>query len=347
MKNLKKITIKEDATIERALIAISKGEIKIVIVVDNKGKLIGTLTDGDIRRGFLKGLSISNSVNSLINRKPLIGKRDTNRKKLIDIAISKKIQQIPVVDDSGKVIEVILTDEISKKKDKSNKVLIMAGGRGLRLRPLTKNMPKPMLKVGNKPILQTIIEKFKDSGYVNFIICVNYKSQIIQNYFGNGNKFGVNIEYYKEKKRMGTAGSLGLIKKKLTDPFFVINGDILTNLDFEKLFDYHKANSATATMCIKEYNINLPYGEIKLNKKKIKSINEKPNYKFFVNSGIYIFDPKCTRLIPKKIYDMPQLFKKLIKKKFKVVSFPLGEYWLDIGRLADFKKANEEFKYNL
>ena len=257
MKNLKKITIKEDATIERALIAISKGEIKIVIVVDNKGKLIGTLTDGDIRRGFLKGLSISNSVNSLINRKPLIGKRDTNRKKLIDIAISKKIQQIPVVDDSGKVIEVILTDEISKKKDKSNKVLIMAGGRGLRLRPLTKNMPKPMLKVGNKPILQTIIEKFKDSGYVNFIICVNYKSQIIQNYFGNGNKFGVNIEYYKEKKRMGTAGSLGLIKKKLTDPFFVINGDILTNLDFEKLFDYHKANSATATMCIKEYNIYL------------------------------------------------------------------------------------------
>ena len=143
---------------------------------------------------------------------------------------------------------------------------------------------------------------------------------------------------------MGTAGSLSLIKKKLIEDFIVINGDILTNLDFEKMFDYHKTNKATATMCIKEYNLKLPYGEIKLNKKEIKSIDEKPKYKFFVNSGIYIFDPKTTRLIPKKFYDMPELFKNLIKKKYKVVSFPLGEYWLDIGRMDDYKKANREYK---
>ena len=143
---------------------------------------------------------------------------------------------------------------------------------------------------------------------------------------------------------MGTAGSLSLIKKKLTENFIVINGDILTNLDFEKMFDYHKINNASATMCIKEYNIKLPYGEIKLNKKKIKSIDEKPQYKFFVNSGIYILEPKSLKLIPKKFYDMPTLFKKIIKRKIKTISFPLGEYWLDIGRSNDLKKANDEYK---
>ena len=213
MKNIKKIKITTDATIKKALKVIEDGAIKIALIVDKKDKLIGTLSDGDIRRGFLKGLSISSSVKSLINKKPLVGKKNDIKEKLLNIAFSKKIHQIPIVDSKGKVTEILLTDELKKNEIKLNKVVIMAGGKGTRLRPLTKNTPKPMLKVGGKPILQAIIKRFSDCGFKDLIICVNYKSHIIENYFGNGDKFGVKIEYVKEKKRMGTAGALSFIKK--------------------------------------------------------------------------------------------------------------------------------------
>ena len=342
MKNIKKLKITIDATIKKALKVIEDGAIKIALVVDKKDKLIGTLSDGDIRRGFLKGLSISSSVKSLINKKPLIGKKNDIKEKLLNIAFSKKIHQIPIVDSKGKVTEILLTYELKKDEIKLNKVVIMAGGKGKRLRPLTKNTPKPMLKVGGKPILQTIIKRFSDCGFKDLIICVNYKSHIIENYFGNGDKFGVKIEYVKEKKRMGTAGALSLLKKP-DEPFFVINADVLTNLDFEKMLNFHQSHNSKATMCVKEYNIKLPYGEVKVNNEDIVSIEEKPKHKFFVNAGIYILSPKCIDLIPNKFYDMPSLFKKMIEKKEKTISFPLGEYWLDIGKSSDYEKAILEY----
>jgi NDP-sugar pyrophosphorylase family protein len=221
----------------------------------------------------------------------------------------------------------------------------MAGGEGMRLRPLTKNIPKPMLKVGNKPLLHTLVEKFKDSGYINIVMCVNYKSKVIKDYFGDGEKFGVKIEYIHEKTKMGTAGALSLFKKKPKEPFFVINGDLLTNLNFEKMLDFHYEHNSMATMCVREYNIDSPYGEVKLKNENIKSIEEKPKHKFFVNAGVYILDPKCIDLIPKKFFDMPSLFKKMIENKNKTISFPLGEYWLDIGKINDYKKANLEFDF--
>ena len=347
MKNLKKIMINENATIKQALNTISKGAIKIVFAIDNKGKLIGTLSDGDIRRGLLKGLSTSNSVNSLINKKPLIGKKNENRKNLLNKAISKNIQQIPIIDNRGKVIEIFLTDDFRKDKIKSNKVVIMAGGKGMRLRPLTRHIPKPMLKVGNKPILETIIERFNECGFGDFIICVNYKSKMIKNYFGNGEKFGVNIKYVNEKIKMGTAGALSLIKQKLKEPFFVINGDLLTNLNYQKMLDFHIKNKAIATMGVKEHRISSQYGEVNLFNENIISINEKPVHKFFANAGIYILDPKCINLIPRKFFDMTTLFKKIILKKNKTISFPLDEYWKDIVMLIDYQKANEDFLKNL
>ena len=169
-----------------------------------------------------------------------------------------------------------------------------------------------MLKVGNKPILQIIIEKFKKSGYKNFVICVNYKSKMIKDFFGDGSKFGVKIEYIDEKKRMGTAGALSLFKLKPKKPFFVINGDLLTNLDFEKLIDFHHDHNSKATMCISEYNIKSPYGEVKLDVENIITIAEKPIHKFFVNAGVYVLDPSCIDLVPKKFYDMTSLLKKLL-----------------------------------
>lgn len=343
IKNIKNIKITKDATIKKALKIIENGDIKIALVVDKKNKLIGTLTDGDIRRGFLKGLNVNSCIDSIINKKPLIAKKSDSKEKLLKNGLSKKIYQIPIVDLKGKAIDLYIIDELIKSKIKFNKVVIMAGGKGIRLRPLTKNTPKPMLKVGGKPILQRIIKSFKDCGYKDLIICVNYKSHIIENYFGNGDKFGVNIEYIKEKKMMGTAGALSLIREKFTEPFFIINGDLLTNLNFEKMLDFHIKHNSIATMGIKEYIINSPYGEVNLKDENISSINEKPKRKFFANAGIYILNPECINLIPKKFYDMTSLFKKIILTKKKTISFPLEEYWKDIGRLSDYEKANKEF----
>ncbi len=343
VKNIKNIKITKDATIKKALKVIEKGHIKIALVVDKEDKLIGTLTDGDIRRGFLKGCNINSPINSIINKRPLVAKKNDAKEKLFNSALFRKIYQIPVINKKGNVTELYIIDKLLKSKTKFNKVVIMAGGKGIRLRPLTKNTPKPMLKVGGKPILQRIIKTFKDCGYKDLIICVNYKSHIIENYFGNGGKFGVNIEYVKEKKMMGTAGALSLIKEKLTEPFFIINGDLLTNLDFEKMLDFHIKHNSIATMGIKKYSINSPYGEVNLVNESISSINEKPTHKFFANAGIYVLNPECVDLVPKKFFDMTSLFKKIILNKKKTISFPLEEYWKDIGRLSDYETANKKF----
>ena len=344
MKNIKKIKINEDSTVKQALRAISRGQLKIAIVVDTKDKLIGTLSDGDIRRGFLKGLNINSSIKTLINTKPLISKYGERTDSILKIAYSKKINQIPVVNNKGRVLGVLTINDPIKNKLTFNYVVIMAGGKGTRLKTLTKSIPKPMLKVGDKPILETIIERFRDCGYKNIILCVNYKSNKIENYFKNGKKFGVKIKYIKEKKRMGTAGALSLLKReKLTEPFFVTNGDLLTNLNFEKMLDFHQKYNAMATMCVKEYNLSSPYGEVNLINENICNINEKPTHKFFANSGIYVLNPECIKLVPKKFYDMTSLFKKMISKKKKVISFPIEEYWKDIGRPSDYETANKEF----
>ena len=343
MINVEKIKISIDTTIKQALKIISDGAIQIAIVVNKKGKLLGTLTDGDIRGGLLKGLNINSSINSIIFKKPIVAKKNDTKEKLLKIALSKRIYQIPVVDNNYKVIGIHVLDQLIRSKNKLNKVFIMAGGRGVRLRPLTKNIPKPMLKVGNKPILQILVEKFRESGYENFVICVNYKSKIIIDYFGDGTKFGVKIEYIKEKKQMGTAGALSLLKNRPKEPFFVINGDLLTNLDFEKMLNFHYEHKSNATMCISEYNIECPYGEVKINQENITSINEKPLHKFYVNAGIYILDPKLLNLIPKKFYNMTSLFQKIIAKKQKTISFPLGEYWIDIGSFNDYQRAKLEY----
>ena len=345
MKNIEKIKIFLDCTIKQALNVISKGGSQIAIVVDKKGKLLGTLTDGDIRSGLLRGNNLDSSIKSIYFKKPIVAKIGDTREKLLKIALSNKIHQIPIVDNYGKVIGLNILEELIKSKIKSNYVVIMAGGEGMRLRPLTNNIPKPMLKVGNKPILQIIIENFKEKGYENFVICVNYKSKIILNYFGDGSKFGVNIEYIQEKMKMGTVGGLSLWKKRPGEPFFVINGDLITSLDFDKMLNFHIKKNSKATMAVTQYNVNSPYGEVNLDNENITSIEEKPVRKVFINAGVYILNPECINLIPKKFYDMPTLFKNTISKKLKTISFPLGENWLDIGRIKDLKKANDEYNH--
>ena len=345
MKNIKNIKLKQNATIKEALGIIDSGAMQIALVVDDNDKLLGTLTDGDIRRGILRGLDLDSSIETIVFKEPAIAKISSTKEEILKIALSKKLHQIPIVDDNGIVLDLKEIEELVEPKIKTSRVILMVGGLGTRLRPLTQDTPKPMLKVGNKPILQTIVERFAEYGFVNITMCVNFNASIIRDYFSDGKEFGVNIDYVLEEKRMGTAGALSLLKERPSEPFFVMNGDLLTNVNFEHIFNYHILNKATATMCVREYDYEVPYGVVKMNDNKIIEIAEKPVQKFFVSAGIYMLSPEILDLIPKnEFYDMPALFEKLIKLSKNVISFPIREYWLDIGRMEEYQRANEEYK---
>jgi len=344
MKNIDKLKLTETSTIKNALQIIDMGAVKLAIVVDQNNKLLGTLTDGDIRRAFLAGMTLEDIIRTIYFKEPTVVTANHTKEEIISICTSKKIYQIPVVDDKGYVIGVDILDELLKPVVHPNKVVLMVGGLGTRLRPLTDNTPKPMLHVGGKPILQTIVEKFVSYGFVNIIMCVGYKSSIIQDFFEDGGIFGANIEYILEEKRMGTAGALSLLTETPKEPFFVMNGDLLTNVNFEHMLEFHLDSNAIATMCVREYDFQVPYGVVHIKEGKIASIEEKPVHKFFVSAGIYMLSPKCIELIPKnEFYDMPTLFERLIEMNKDTVSFPLREYWLDIGRIEEYEKANQEY----
>jgi len=346
MKNINKIKLSSTSSIKEALQIIDTGAIKFALVVKDNDFLLGTITDGDIRRAILDGKNLEESIENVYFKTPTTVTVESTRDEIINICISKKIYQIPVVNKQGIVVDIKILDELLKPKEHKNKVVLMVGGLGTRLRPLTNTTPKPMLPVGGKPILQTIIEKFVSYGFVNIIMCVGYKSNIIQDFFEDGSKFGVNIEYVLEDKRMGTAGALTLLndKQRPKEPFFVMNGDLLTNVNFESMLEFHLQNEAKATMCVREYDFQVPYGVVNIEDGQIKSIEEKPTYSFFVSAGIYMLDESTLEMIPKdKFYDMPTLFEEIIKQEKKTVSFPIREYWLDIGRMDEYEKANREY----
>lgn len=345
MNSYRDLLLEPSSTIKEALTIIDKGAMKLALVVDLNEKLIGTLSDGDIRRGLLNNLTLEDSIDSIIYKTPTVCHVNDPIDKIIKIAIAKKVYQVPIIDDNGCLVKIQDLGNMLSVAKRTNYVVLMAGGLGTRLQPLTNNIPKPLLKVGNQPILETIINNFAKYGFCNIIISVNYKSNMIIDYFGDGSKFGVNISYIHEKDRLGTAGALSLLKDKPSQSFFVMNGDILTNINFEHLLDYHIVESSDATMCVREYDFKVPYGVIEVENQSIKSIEEKPSYKFFVNAGIYVLSPKILDEIPHNQYfDMPTLFDNLIKQQQKVLSFPIHEYWLDIGRIDEYEKANIEFE---
>jgi len=344
MRIVNDIKLGINSTIKDALQTINNGGLQIAIVVDENDALVGTVTDGDIRRGLLNGLDLNSSVSLVVHKSPSIASVGDTKESILKIALAKKLHKIPLVDELGKLVGIEDIEDIIKPVGKTNRVILMVGGLGTRLRPLTQDMPKPMLKVGNKPILQTIVEKFAEYGFVNITMCVNFNASIIRDYFGDGKEFGVNIDYVLEEKRMGTAGALSLLKERPSEPFFVMNGDLLTNVNFEHIFNYHTLHKATATMCVREYDYEVPYGVVKMNDNKITEIAEKPVQKFFVSAGIYMLSPEILDLIPKnEFYDMPTLFEKAIAQGKNVISFPIHEYWIDIGRLEEYQKANEEY----
>jgi len=343
MINIKNLTISALCTIENALKVIDSGAVKIALVVDHRNQLLGTLTDGDIRRGLLRKKTLDDTIEDVYKTKPLTAHYNEPKEGLLRICADNKVSQLPIIDDKNKVVSLFVLDQVHIRKQYGNNVILMAGGLGSRLRPLTNEIPKPMLRIAGKPILQNIVEGFVAHGFTNFIMCLGYKPECIKDHFGDGKTFGASIDYIIEDKRMGTAGALTLLKKKLKKPFFVMNGDLLTDVNFAQMLDFHAENHSNATMCVHKYDVEVPFGVVHIDNENICSIEEKPVHSFFVNSGIYILDPDYVDLIPKnQFYDMPSLFQRIILEKGNVVSFPLTKYWMDIGRLSDYEKAKNE-----
>jgi dTDP-glucose pyrophosphorylase len=344
MYQISEIKITPAVTIREALRIIDTGAMRIAMVVDEEGKLIGTLTDGDIRRGLLRGMNLDDSIRDIYNNQPISVKISDPKEKIIELAIARRVYQIPVVDDEGRVIRLAEIDQLIKQEKHPNTVVLMAGGLGARLRPLTNHTPKPMLLIGGKPILETVINRFRKQGFSKFVIALNYKGDIIRKYFGNGLTMGVDISYLEENQRLGTAGALGLLKKAPNESFFVMNADILTLVNFESLMDFHIRNGADATMCIREYGMEVPYGVVRLNKDTIVSIEEKPIQQFYVNAGIYVLTPETLNLIPKGLpLDMTGLFEQAVEKGMNTLSFPIREFWMDIGKPEDYERANLDY----
>lgn len=335
------------ATIAEALQTIDRSSLQIALVVEDD-RLVGTLTDGDIRRALLAGTTLQDSVVHAANTRPATATLGDDRESVIAHMRRGQIRQMPILDANGTLAGMEILDELLAPETRENPIMLMAGGLGKRLTPLTEHCPKPMLQVGGRPILETILVSFIDYGFKRFYISVNYKADVITEYFGDGSRWGVHIEYLHEDMRLGTAGALSLLPTKPVLPLIVMNADILTKVNFSHLLDFHRAEEAKATMCIRTYEYQVPYGVIKLADRQIIEIQEKPMQRFFVNAGIYVLDPDVLSLVPKGTYiDMTNLFELVVKEEsWTATVFPLREYWLDIGRHSDLDCANSDFEVN-
>ncbi|GFO66059.1 nucleotidyltransferase family protein [Geomonas paludis] len=344
MKDWRKTLIGAETTLRETIRVIDSGALRIALVVDADQRLLGTVSDGDIRRGILRGCSLEDSVQQVLNRTPTVAAQNEAKDQILALMRLKQVYQIPVIDGAGRVVGLEIVERILETPQYDNCVVLMAGGLGSRLKPLTDDTPKPLLKVGGKPILETILENFIHYGFTNFRISVNYKGELIEDYFGDGARWGAHIEYLREDKKLGTAGALGLLPERPSLPVLVMNGDVLTKVNFQQLLEFHREHRALATMCVREYDFQVPYGVVTVDNHRILNIEEKPVQRFFVNAGIYVLEPEALDLIPKDtFFDMPTLFEKVVSQQKETAVFPIREYWLDIGRMDDFQRAEGEF----
>lgn len=337
------------SSVQEAINILNNG-FRACILVDEKRVISGIVTDGDVRRGLLKGIQLDSSVTKISNMKPFTINESQEESKIIDQLRKSNHVVAPVGDDSGRLVGLVKLEDIDtlhaeEEEIKHNtQVLIMAGGFGKRLRPLTNNIPKPMVKVQNKPILQLIIESFKRQGFINFAISVNYLADVIKNYFEDGKNFNINISYVEENEPLGTAGSLSLLDKSSKN-IIMINGDILTKINFKEVLNFHKKNKADITICSKQYVYQLPYGDIELDSNfNVQGVVEKPINQFIISAGAYVLKSSIQDLIEKNEYlDMPDLINRALKKNLKVKSFLIHEDWIDIGLPSNLQEANKNF----
>lgn len=315
-----------------------------LIVVDENYLLLGSLNDGDIRRGILIGKALDDTIEGCYNENPVKFFDHEIDDLSLDILIQKKITLLPIVDESEVLVAIQFSAKGHRFPPVSNHVVIMVGGEGQRLGELTKTTPKPLLKVGGKPILQTILERLEYFGFRNVILCTNYLSEVIVDFCGDGTKFGLHISYFKEEKKSGTVGAVKNLESQLKEPFLVMNGDLLTGLNYKNILDFHQVNKGVMTVGSTNYTSNIPYGVIETDGVKVNRILEKPSYSYRVSGGIYVLNHQLLELIPENQYfDITDLMDKIIKKQETLTVFPIEEYWLDIGLPNDFLKANEDY----
>lgn len=351
MKNIERFFVNKNNSIEEAMISIERGGVGIALIVDKERRLIGTITDGDIRRAILNKIPLDNKIDKLLEcrpkdyPKPTVVPVGTPHSKILKIMKEKVLRHIPMLDDKGRVAELVWISElIEEGLQIPVSAVVMAGGKGQRLHPLTKDIPKPMLPLENRPLMERTVEQLNKAGITEVNIATHYKSEIITKHFGDGNTFGVNINYINEDQPLGTAGALGLMKvpKGIT---LVVNGDILTQLDFRAMYDFHCSHKAAMTIGVRKCEMEIPYGVVELDDVVVKNISEKPTETFIVNAGIYLLEPIAYSYIPKKVhFDMTDLVGCMVKAKHKVICFPIHEYWMDIGHPENYQQAQEDIK---
>lgn len=331
---MKNMVLTNSSTFKDAIKILDQNGNGFLAIVDENQKLIGILTDGDIRRAILDNKT---NLLDIINKDPMTMDRGLTRQNVVHRLKELHRKHMPIIDQDGILHDVITLDD-EEFDLKPNWVVIMAGGLGTRLGELTKDTPKPMLEVGNKPMLEHIIEMFVSHGFTKFMLSVNFKAKLIKEHFKDGQDFGIEIKYLEETKRLGTGGALSLIDLDLDEPFFVINGDVITSIDYEKLLDYHKENTSSATMCVRKSSYQIPYGVIELDKKNnIIALSEKPKYEFFINTGIYVLSPEVLEYVPKdEFFDLPSLFKLLNEDGHLTKSYEISDYWIDMGHPEDY-----------
>lgn len=337
----KQLFVSQNASIREALQVINDSGKLIALVVDDAERLVGTVTDGDVRRGILRGMGLEDPVHLVCKRDPVTAGLAESRQDILRRMRAHSVHQMPVVDQDRRVVRVDFADEqYLFSTTRNNLVVLMAGGLGKRLRPLTEDCPKPMLRLGDKPILGHIVENFMHDGFHRFVISVNYRGEMIEEHFGNGAELGCEIQYLHEERPLGTAGALSLLLRRPDKPFFVMNADLLTTLNFVHLMDFHAEHMGAVTICVKEYRYEVPYGVVQTEDHRVIGLAEKPVHRFQVNAGIYVLDPVALDLIPSNTAcDMTTLIQGLLDHGYPVFSFPVMEEWLDVGRMSDFEKA--------
>lgn len=342
-KSWRKSVLPVESTIHQAIDCLDKQGIKIVLVVSSDGQLHGTISDGDIRRGLLKGLSLESSISTVMWRNPLVVPTGMGIDSVQQIMFANKIHQIPVVDENRCLVGLHLWDEIVAPPARPNLMVIMAGGKGTRLRPHTDNCPKPLLPVAGKPMLEHIIERAKLEGFQNFLLAVHYLGFMIEDYFGDGSKLQVNIEYLRENVPLGTAGALSLLNAAVDKPFVVTNGDVLTDIRYGELLDFHVRHHAHATMAVRAHEWQHPFGVVQLQGVEIVGFEEKPLVRTHINAGVYVLEPAALGLLSQGEYcDMPALFERIQAQGSRTVAYPMHEPWMDVGRPDDLHKANDQ-----
>jgi len=340
MKNWKTVAVPQNTPLEKAIGVLDKGGLGIVLVTDVDDILLGVMTDGDVRRALLRHQTMVTPVSEIMCTTPQIAELHWPREKLLSIMESTRILQLPVLDAGRRVVGLETLHDMLDHKQLDNPVFLMAGGFGKRLYPLTQDCPKPMLKVGDKPILELILQSFADAGFHRFYISTHYLPEVIRNHFGDGSRWNVSIQYVHEDEPLGTGGALGLLPHDEIDlPIFLMNGDLLTRVDYRSLLNFHESQEGAATLCVREYESQIPYGVIKSDGHRVTHIVEKPVQRCFISAGIYMLSPE-----PGERIDMPTLLEREIGAGRDVNMFPVHEYWLDIGRIDEFNRAQDEVR---